>query len=427
MSPRPKIELRARLPFVWLGLLLAGALLLPDRVWNTLLVGMGGLVLVAYLWAWELARGLSGRRELRFGWVSVGDRLSEQFEIGNDSQLPALWVEVIDHSNVPGYRAAVVRSVGGQATERWRQSAVCQRRGQFHLGPWALHTTDPFGLFRVTIAYPATTDIIIHPPIHTAIPIPLPAGQSSGRVRAKERSWQATLNAASVRDYQPQDPVRWIHWPTSARRSELFVREFDLDAAGDLWLMLDLQAEAQLGQGVEGTEEHAVLLAAALSAQALRQSRAVGLAGYGREPQLIPPGRGRGQQWRLLRALATATADGENDLATALRDLGRVAGRGSAAMIITPNGRTDWLPDLLHLGQCGVQCSVVLLDRPSFGGREKSAGLRDAVRQLGFDSYVVRQGELGQPLTGEEEQRHGYWQFKVTGTGKVITVHSPFD
>jgi uncharacterized protein (DUF58 family) len=403
----------------------------------TLLIGLGGLNLVAYFWVRQLAKGLHGSRRLRFGWVSVGDRLSEEFMISNAGSLPALWVEIVDDSNVPGYQAAVVRSVGAAATERWRGSAVCTRRGQYRLGPWALRTADPFGLFEVTIPCPGSEQIVIHPPIYSRAPVALPAGQSSDQARARSASQPATINAAGVRAYQPADPQRWIHWPTTARRDELFVRQFDLDAAGDIWLLLDMQQAVQLGQdeventagqiaGLEtGTEEFAVLLAATLSARALQQNRAIGLAAYGRQPQLIVPQLGQGQQWRLLQALAVVSADGENDLSRVLRDLSQLAKPGSAAIIITPSDHLAWLPDLLQLGQRSIRSHIVLLDRVSFGGDGKSAAMRDALRDLGFVATVVKQGELGEPL--EEFERRGHWEFKVTGTGKAVAVRSPIE
>ncbi|MCP5010298.1 MAG: DUF58 domain-containing protein, partial [Aestuariibacter sp.] len=157
------------------------------------------------------ARGLFATRRLRFGWVSVGDRLEEAFTLINESAIPALWVEVVDAANVPGYRTAVVRSVANYNSTRWRESAICERRGRYQLGPWTIRSSDPFGLFIVSRQYPASSEVIIHPPIHTGIPIPLPAGKSDGRIRTHKRAWQATTNAASVRDYQPADPYRRIH------------------------------------------------------------------------------------------------------------------------------------------------------------------------------------------------------------------------
>lgn len=423
MTETTEIQLRVRLPLLWLALLAVAAIALPDRVWNTLLIGFGGMFGAGYLWVWFLAQGLHAKRHLHFGWVAVGDRLEETLEIRNDSGLPALWVEVVDSSNVPGYRAAVVRSVGAGQVDRWRETAVCRQRGSFHLGPWFIRSSDPFGIFQLVRHYPQTTDIIIHPPVHGNLPVSLPVGRTSGHARRQERNWQATINTASVREYQRQDPLNWIHWRTTARKGALFVKQFDQDSAGDVWLVLDLQTAVQLGSGLQGTEEQAVLLAASLSAQAIGQNRAVGVAGYGRSPQIVPPGRGQGQAWKNLRALALVQADGEADFSAALADLRHIAQRGSTAVLITASHNPAWLPALLPLAHSGVQSTVLLLDRATFGGEAGSEGLREAIRQLGFPCQLIRRGELGQPLS--EESHHGYWQFKVSPLGKVITIQDP--
>ena len=418
-----RLEVGFRLPFVWLAGLLTAALLLPDRIWTTFLVASLGLVVVSFFWARALARGLSAERRLKYGWVSVGDRLEEEFALVNRSGMPALWVEVRDQSNVPGYHVGAVRSVGSIDVVRWRQASVCHRRGQYRLGPWEIRSGDPFGIFRAVRRYEATQEIIIHPPIHAALPIPLPPGQLEGRARSRERSPQATTHAATVRDYQPLDPYRWIHWPTTARRGALFVRQFERDAAGDIRLLLDCRAAVQLGEGAAGTEEHAVLLAASLAARALDEMRGVGLNAYGREPQIVPPGLGAGQQWRVLRALALLQADGDTDLARALRELGLVARRGSAAVIITPAVEIGWLPQLAQLARQGIECQVILLDRASFGGQGNSEALRQTISLLGIRCATLRQGDLGRPLVEAEQQ--GFWEFKITGTGKAVAVRRP--
>jgi uncharacterized protein (DUF58 family) len=418
-----RIGLRLRLPFVWLAFLVAAALLLPDRVWTTLLIGLIGLILVAFFWARALARSLSAGRRLKFGWVSVGDRLEEEFSLTNRGGLPALWVEIRDESTVPGYRVSAMRSVNAGDRVHWRQSSVCHRRGLYSLGPWELQSGDPFGIFTVKRRYPATQDIIIHPPIHSAATIPLPPGQSDGRARALERSFAAMINAAGVRDYHPHDPYHWIHWPTSARKDALYVRRFDRDTAGDVWLIVDCAAAVQLGEGMAGTEEHAVLLAASLAARALGETRGVGLAAFGREPQIVTPGLGEGQQWRVLRGLALLRADGEIDLARALQEFGDKARRGSAAIIITPESDARWLPQLPRLARRGIESHVLLLDRASFGGEGSSEALRRSINLLGFRCAVIRQGEVGHPLV--EEEKRGFWEFKVTGTGKAVAVRRP--
>lgn len=417
-ASKVKIALRLRLPLLSLFVLLIAAFVLPDRVWNTLLVGLGGMFVVAYGWVWYLAQGLEAKRQTESHWVAVGDVLAETFEVWNHSLVPALWVQVMDESNVPGYQAAVVRSPGNERIDRWRQTAVCQQRGQYLIGPWSIRTGDPFGIFIMTRHYPQTHEIIIHPPIHSRLPISLPAGHSSGRKRARQRSYHATLNAATTRPYTPGDALRLIHWPTTARRDELFVREFDLDATGNIWIVLDMQASAQVGRGMMGTEEQMVLMAAALAARAQRQNRAVGLAGYGRRPTTIPAGQGQGQLWRILRALALIRADGQTDLAAALYDLGHIADRGSAAILITSTADASWIPQLLHLAQQGIESTVILLDRPSFGGHGNPHPICDAVHHLGLNCLVIHQGDIGLPDIVPRQKT----KLRITPLGKAVEV-----
>jgi uncharacterized protein (DUF58 family) len=427
-APGTHIRLRLRLPLLLVAVLLLPAVLTPDRIWTTLLVGLSGLIVIGYLWTRLLATGLTATRHLQYGWISVGDQLQEEFAITNAAIAPALWVEVTDDSTVPGYNAAVVQSVDGRTTVRWRQTAVCTRRGPYRLGPWSLRAGDPFGLFELIHHMAATEEIIIHPPILSRLPVPLPPGHSEGRARTTTRAWQATVNAATVRDYQLPDPFNWIHWKTTARRDALYVRQFDRDAAGDIWLVIDGDASVQLGQGINGTEEQAVLLAASLAARAILEARPAGLAAYGARPQVVAPGLGQAQRWAVLRALALLQADGDTPLDRALRDLAGVARPGSAAVIITPSADPAWLAALVTLAQRGVECDVLLLDRRSFDAAQPagvSAGLQRAIVAAGFPCRLLSRDAIAQPLP--EGERHGYWEFKVTGTGKAIAVRRPHD
>lgn len=413
-----EIKLQLHLPILTLALLMLAAFFLPDRIWNTLLLGFGGMLVVAYFWVRQLAHSLHGERSTRSQWVSVGDILEETFQIWNNNPVPALWVEVIDESNVPNYQAAVVRSPGSNQADIWHETAVCLQRGQYHLGPWKIRSGDPFGIFSLTIHYAQTREIIIHPPIHTDLPFRLPAGQSSGRVRARQRSLQATTNAATIRAYTHGDPLRWIHWPSTARRDDLFVRQFDLDASGDIWLLLDMQQSVQCGQGIDSSEEYAVLLAAAITARAIGQNRAIGLACYGKRPQIIPTGTGGGQQWRILRTLALIQADGTSPLPATLIDLGKVAKQGSAAVIITANPESSWIPELLQLAQRGIESNVFLFDQPSFGEEGNSKIQQSAIHNLGINCQVIYQGDINTRLPKPEEKQ----KIKITPFGKAVIV-----
>jgi uncharacterized protein (DUF58 family) len=87
-----------------------------------------------------------------------------------------------------------------------------------------------------------------------------------------------------------------IHWPSSARAQVLTVRELEDEATRDVRIVL-----AGDGRREPARCEAALSEAASLAVHLLRRGAAVELAGPG---LAIPLGRGRGQETRILAALA---------------------------------------------------------------------------------------------------------------------------
>src|SRR5512139_527585 len=150
-ASRARIRVQSWTWLVVCMLLLALQLFFPARAWTTLLIMLGVTWLLALLWTLLLARRLFIRREMRYGWAQVGDTLQERYTLYNDGRLPAAWLEVQDHSNIPGYHTGHVTSVRGSEILGWRTEGICTRRGLFTLGPTSLRSGDPFGLFSAEI------------------------------------------------------------------------------------------------------------------------------------------------------------------------------------------------------------------------------------------------------------------------------------
>jgi uncharacterized protein (DUF58 family) len=395
-SIKPRLRLRTwHLPVI-VGLLVVVHLLLPYRGWQVLLVGLGGAWLIGYAWSRALARKLRLIREMRFGWVQVGDHMLERFSLSNDSRFPALWVEVVDHSTLPDYRAGRGVAVEARQSSRWHVEATCTRRGLYTLGPTTLRTGDPFGLYTVSLEYPASLPLLVLPPV---VPLPTievtPGGRTrDGRPRANEA--HRTVSAASVREYVPGDSPRWIHWPTSARRDTLFVRLFDGAPSGDCWILLDMDQAVQAGEESDATDEHAVILAASLADRALREGLAVGLAAHGDQLAWLAPRGGVGQRWEVLHTLALATR-GTRPLADVLVGMQSMFGRGSSLIVITPSRDTDWVEALVPIMQAGVVPTVLWLDPVSFGAAGGQGIIQQLLTDMGVAHHTITPDVLDRP------------------------------
>ncbi|UCF60061.1 MAG: DUF58 domain-containing protein [Anaerolineaceae bacterium] len=410
--PEVTQKLNTRLmPFLVGGLILI-QLLEPFRGWQILLVGLGGAWLLGYLWARSLARNLWLMREIRFGWAQVGDRLTERFTLENRGRIRALWVEIVDHSTLPGYQPSRVVSIVGNRSIRWFREAVCTHRGLFRLGPIRMRTGDPFGLYTVDLEYPLSIPLLVMPPILPLPTIEVAAGGRPGEGRVKTDALERTVSVSHVREYQSDDQWRWIHWPTSARHQSLYVRTFDGAPAGDWWVVLDMHREAHVGIGQNSTEEHEVILAASLADRGIRSGRAVGLVAANEDLIWLPPQGGEGQRWQILYSLAQVDL-GDRPLGDLLTRMGSSLGRNTSLVIITPSVDRGWIQALVPLIDRGVIPTVLLLNPQSFGGSSEPIEVQSSLINLGVTYYLVSR-DLLEDATARFDQM-----------GKMSGIHEP--
>ncbi|MEP7198235.1 MAG: DUF58 domain-containing protein, partial [Chloroflexota bacterium] len=419
---KPTVRLNLRWLPGLMALLFVLQLLAPYRGWTILFIGLGSVWLLGYGWARSLGRGLRLTREMRYGWAQVGDRLEERFTLSNHSWLPALWVEVRDHSTLPGYVVSTATGISAQSSNTWLTHGVCARRGLFTLGPTTLRSGDPFGIFSVVVPLSASATLVVMPPVVPLPTIEVAPGGRTGEGRRTRAVSEPTVSASRVRDYRSGDDARWIHWRTSARRDELFVRMFDSAPAGDWSIVLDLDAKAQRGEGQDATIEHGVILAASLAERGLRMGRAVGLLAAGGEAVWLAPQTGEAQRWKILRALTTVNF-GARSLGDVLAQTRTSFRQAMSLIIITPAADGAWLASLMPLLRLGIVPTILLLDPQSFGGDGVTHQTVARLRELGVAHYVITRDLLDRPELRAGQQ--GQWEWRVGGTGRAVAVKQP--
>ena len=353
-----------------------------------MLVGLSTMLIVSYSWAVSLRENLTLTREMRFGWSRVGDHLQERFNLDNSSWAPAIWVHLEDHSDLAGYGGSRITRIGGNAHRRWFERGFCERRGLYTIGPTSLHTGDPLGLFEVKIEYTATSNMMVMPPIVNLPDIQIAAGGKVGEGINTVKTWDHTVTASGVREYNPGDSLRYIHWPTSARRNELFVRTFDSTPTSDQWIFMDMFSGVNAGEGEDASEEHGIILAASLMNWSLENGRAVGFGSNGKELSWYLPRADEIQKWTILRALALLEL-GEDPLLRLLDTARQSLRFRSSVIVITADLSGTWLNPLLLMRKKGITPNIMLLDAPAFGGSGDLQSIQKKLLSLGMNYFVI--------------------------------------
>jgi len=376
-------------------------------------------LLVSGLWALLSLHQLDLRRAARVERAQVGQIFQERFDVINRGRLPRLWLEVHDRSPLPGSRGShVLPIVHGQQQWSYRARTPLFERGIFPLGETVVETGDPFGLFRVRRTFPAERSLLVYPLTVELSAFPEPAGWLPGGRALRRHTHQITPNASSVREYAPGDSIKRIHWPTTARKGRLIVKEFDLDPLSEVWLFLDADREVQaalpqsslerdvvgalwrpLAKALEevalrpSTEEYAVSVAASLSQYFLRRGRTVGFVSQAQKLEILPPDQGERQLTRILEALSILRAKGNLPLSALVTAQAQRIPRDGTAILITPSVHHDVVLAVDRALRQGLRPIVVLLDAVSFGGLPGTENLIQAIAALGVPVCRVANGD----------------------------------
>jgi uncharacterized protein (DUF58 family) len=424
LVPNVHVKLNLRLVPAMVAILSLLQFIAPYRGWMILLVAFGAVWLIAFLWIRSLAHGLRFTRETRFGWAHVGDILEERFTLSKNGWLPAVWVEVRDQSNMPDSQVSVGTGISGNTENSWSTRRVCTRRGVFTLGPTTLRAGDPFGVYALTLEYPAFATLVVLPPVVTLPTIQVAPGGRTGEGHRAAHTFERTISVKGLREYVPGDSLSQIHWRSVARHLVLYVRLFEHTPAGDWWIFLDLDRAVQTGADEKSTLECSITLAASLADRGLRAGHAVGLVAHGEQLQRLTPQLGEGARLEILRALALATP-GSVPLAELLTHLRPASRQPSSVIIITPSTHPEWIDALSPLMAQDAVPTVLLLDPVSFGGAGNVSNVSAQLGQRGIERYLITREMLR--ATGARTAHQGDWDWVMSGTGRAVPRHRPLD
>lgn len=137
------------------------------------------------------------------------------------------------------------------------------------IGPLRIRKGDPFGLVRHEKELADRITVFIHPrtvrldTLNAGVPRDL-EGQPSGQIVDDD------LDFYGLREYEPGDDVRNVHWLSSAKTGTLMIRQYEATRRTDTSMTLDVTPQDYVSQE---EFEMAVSVHASLGVQCLKQDR----------------------------------------------------------------------------------------------------------------------------------------------------------
>jgi hypothetical protein len=140
------------------------------------------------------------------------------------------------------------------------------RRGRFRWSGSLVQGSDALGMASVVKRYGTeVTELLVKPmPIPIAVELPMTGGL--GISEAGSGQSRGGLEPRGIREYTPGDPLRHVHWRSSARAGTLLVKEFEAGSQALVGILMQRTKGTELGQGIMSSLDlmvgHALYMAA---------------------------------------------------------------------------------------------------------------------------------------------------------------------
>lgn len=275
-----------------------------------------GVYLFSRVW---VRRGLAQvrverRTEGRCFW---GERHRVEVRVANEGWLPLPWLHLQERLPQPlGFPPVRNRALSLMPHEKtqFTYELDCRRRGYYEIGPLVLSSGDLLAADGEMSAETGVSSLVVYPRLVALEDLGLPSRSPFGTIRRPDAIHRDLTRVGGVRDYQPGDSLRHIHWPASAAQAKLQTKVFDPVISLDTAVLLDLERAHYQAGYVAITAELAVTTAASIARRLCLQRQPFSLATNGVDP--LAEGGG------LSPTLGMRT--GQAHLMAALEVLGRV-------------------------------------------------------------------------------------------------------
>jgi uncharacterized protein (DUF58 family) len=259
-------------------------------------------------------------------------------------------------------------------------------RGIVEVGPVRTIRADPIGLVRRELVWTDSTELFVHP---RTIAIP---STSTGFVHDLEGSATRDLTNSDVsfhalREYQPGDERRYIHWKSTAKTGTYMVRQFEETRRSHIVIA---QSLARSDYATDEEFEMGVSVTGSLGVRAIRDARNISVVVSETTPDFAK------RKVLEVRPLSTITRTRLLDdlsvvesaeTALAITDVARVAAEQiagiSVAFLVCGSGATP--SDLRSASTkfpVGVEVVAIVCDPDSIPGLRRVAGL--SVLTIGY-------------------------------------------
>jgi uncharacterized protein (DUF58 family) len=329
-----------------------------------LIISFSWLAIEYFFSGLYLARNMPGR-------VVEEDYLQVEAHLRNKGIIPLFNFILADEfpcaGSSSGRKTVLIQYLGANSSLSFKYQCLCQQRGKYRIGPFSVYLFDPWGIFFIKKTYYIYSELYVYPRIFNIRRFPplikgnVPwFGIDTSRVSGDEHDF------FGVREYRLGDPIKRIHWLSTARKNSLIVKEFQQRAFFSASIIFGLQKDKNFGEGKQTVAEYTVRIAASIASYLIQRGVSLGLIAHAGEIIRLPSNKGPEHLDDIFRALATSRPESKIGLGSLLDEYGDSISGNTTLITIMLDEDWQYIPALLAMEKRDISLIPIVLIASSF-------------------------------------------------------------
>ncbi len=316
-------------------------------------VGLLLALLLGWLAVRVTARPVALRRTVKAEPLE-GEDVQVRVELELETRFAPAGIALVERYDKLGERTTTLHRAGRFLWARYVLASL--PRGRYAIESAEAVVEDPFGLERMRIPLERQPAMVVYPRLVELDRLFSEAGVHMREGRRLLLQRPSGFDVHSVREYVEGDSLRKVHWPSTARRARLMVKEVEDSPRDELAVVLDAHHAMP-----RANFDVAVRAAGSILDAYARRGRRAALVVAGATQQLQRV-HAEGDWRRALELLAAAEADGHDPVERVLAGEANPAALALDLVLVTPRLPGALVERLVQRAAARRNTSVVYVD-----------------------------------------------------------------
>lgn len=305
--------------------------------------------------------------------VNEDDVLKIEALLENNSFLPVFNMVLQDGLSCADFKERkkiiLIEYLRPRSSLNLKYQCLCPLRGKYRLGPCTVYFFDPFGLFFLKRDYYIYSELYVYPSYFSIKKFPnlirgfLPwFGIETTRVSGDEDEF------FGIREYKEGDPIKRIHWISSARKNKLIVKQFQRQSYFRATIVFNLEKDKNFGEGKERVAEYIIKIAASVAKYLVERGIDISLQIIVQAGEIahIPFNRGEEHLEDIFKFLSVVQAESRVSLGEIFEEFSREIPSDSTLIVIMTDSDWGFFQSLSLLGKRNISIIPLILISSTF-------------------------------------------------------------